>query len=105
MRRASPDFLPHNHTLALRARFTVLLEDPQVILVLPRAAPYVPVQPYGRPPVFDPGRKVFEDRRVERAPLLAGERVGFTAGMQPRVVEDLVRINVAYTGGDLLIQQ
>src|ERR671914_2640465 len=47
---------------------------------------------------------VLPDRLVERLPFLARERVCFSAGMQPRVEEDLVRVNVAYAGDHLLIQ-
>src|SRR3712207_1739725 len=105
MRRASSDFLPNDLAFATRAGFAVLLEDPQVALVLARMVQHILVQPYGRPPVLDPCREVFENRRVEPAPLLTGDRVGFTPGMQRRVVEDLVHVNITDTSDYLLVQQ
>ncbi len=75
MRRASPYLLPHDLALAPRARFAVLLEDPQVVLVLPRAPQHVLVQPHGRPLVVVP--LVPQRRGARRLPEDIGQAEKF----------------------------
>src|SRR5215207_454468 len=104
--RPPADRLPHHLSPApRRTGLAVFLEDPQMVLVVPRPAQHVEVEPHRRPPVLDARREVLLDRLVERPPLLVRERVRLAAGMQPRVVEDLVRVDVAHPGDHLLIQQ
>src|SRR5919202_2638115 len=103
VRWPSCDVLPHHHAPASWARLTVLLEDPQVILVYPGAAQHVPVQPHRCSSMLYPRHKVLTDRSVESIPLLHREGVGLPPGMHPSVIEDLVHINVADTRHDLLV--
>src|SRR5918995_2424552 len=105
VRRPPADLLLHHLALAaLRARLAVLLEDPQVVLVLAGTVQHVPIQSHRRPPVLDPRGEVLPDRLVERPPLSLRERVRLAPGMQPRVEEDLVCVDVAHARDHLLVQ-
>src|SRR5688572_26218589 len=66
---------------------------------------YILVEPYRCPPMLHAGRQVGPDRHVQRLPFALRERIGLSPRMQPRIVQDLIGVDVPYTRDDFLIQE
>ena len=104
--RWSPTYLFPNHLSSTpRTRPPVLLEDPQVVLMLARPDQYILVEPHSGAPMLYAGRQVGPDRRVQRLPFALRKRVCLAPRMQPRIVQDFIGVDVPYPGDDLLIQE
>ena len=74
----------------------MLLEDSQVVLMLAWPVQDILVEPHRGPPMLDAGSKVGPDRRVQRFPFALRERVCLAPRMQPRIVQDLIGVDVTY---------
>jgi hypothetical protein len=83
----------------------MFFEHPQVVLMLAWPVQDILVEAHRGPPMFDAGRQVGPDRRVQRLPFVLRERVRLPPRMQPRIVEDLIGVDVPYTLDDFLIQE
>ena len=105
MRRPPAYLFPNYLSFTPRTRLPVLLEDPQVVLMLARPVQYILVEPHRGAPMLDAGRQVGPDRRVQRLPFVLRERVRLAPRMQPRIVQDLIGVDVPYAGDDFLIQE
>src|SRR4028118_577720 len=105
MCRPPADFLSNDLSFASRTGFPMLLEDAQVILMLAGPVQHVPIEPHRSSPMRHAGLEVRADRGVECLPFAILQRVRLAPGVQTRIVQNLVDVNIAYPRYDLLIQQ
>ena len=83
----------------------MLLEDPQVVLMLAWPVQDIFVEPHRGPSMLHAGREVGPYRRMQRLPFVLRKRVRFASRMQPRIVQDLIGVDVPYARDDFLIQE
>src|SRR5918999_1434208 len=104
--RRSPAYLFPNHlSSTLRTRPPMLLEDPQVVLMLAWPVQDILVKPHCGPPMLHAGREVGPYRRMQRLPFALRKSVCLAPRMQPRIVQDFIGVDVSYAGDDFLIQE
>src|SRR5215217_1592093 len=96
VRRPSTYLFPNHLSFTPWTWLPVLLEDPQVVLMLAWPVQHVLVEPHRRPPMLDAGREIRQYCRMQRLPFAFGERVRLPSRMQPCIVQDFIGVDISY---------